>query len=91
MFKAFKGATACFLLTGSVFFTLVGAVHADERAWRVEKSTGQVWVSHGAVQPVSLGAETDLTAGDKIRTGRNGRVLLVRGAERILISPNSAI
>ena len=29
--------------------------------------------------------------GDTIRTGRNGRVLLVRGEETILISPNSVI
>ncbi len=29
--------------------------------------------------------------GDEIRTGRNGRVLLVRGQESILVSPNSVI
>ena len=91
MFSAFRGALASTLVSAFVFCTLTAAVHADERAWRVEKSTGEVWVSHGAAQQVSLGAETDLTAGDNIRTGRNGRVLLVRGEERILISPNSAI
>ena len=32
-----------------------------------------------------------LKPGDTIRTGRNGRVLLVRGEETILISPNSVV
>jgi len=34
---------------------------------------------------------TVLKPGDNIRTGRNGRVLLVRGEETILVSPNSVI
>ncbi len=42
-------------------------------------------------QPVSLSQQADLQPGDTIRTGRNGRVLLVRGEESILIAPNSAI
>jgi hypothetical protein len=65
--------------------------HADDRPWRVEKATGEVWVAKSDNQKVSLGTDTDLTVGDSIRTGRNGRVLLVRGEERIVISPNSAI
>jgi hypothetical protein len=42
-------------------------------------------------QTVSLSQQDVLKPGDTIRTGRNGRVLLVRGAETILVSPNSAI
>jgi hypothetical protein len=38
-----------------------------------------------------LTQEGTLRAGDTIRTGRNGRVLLVRGEESILISPNSVV
>ena len=36
-------------------------------------------------------AQTTLKPGDYIRTGQTGRVLLVRGAESMLISPNSVI
>ncbi len=43
------------------------------------------------VQTVALTGEAVLKPGDSIRTGRNGRVLLVRGEETILISPNSII
>jgi hypothetical protein len=40
---------------------------------------------------VSLTSDATLKPGDSIRTGQNGRVLLVRGEESILISPNSAV
>src|SRR4029079_14328993 len=36
-------------------------------------------------------AGATLKPGDSIRTGQNGRELLMRGAETILVSPNSAI
>ena len=40
---------------------------------------------------MSLKQEDVLKPGDTIRTGRNGRVLLMRGEETILISPNSVV
>jgi FecR-like protein len=64
---------------------------AQERAWQVTKSSGDVWITTAASQQVSLGADTALKPGDSIRTGRNGRVLLVRGEERIMVLPNTAI
>jgi hypothetical protein len=59
--------------------------------WRVAKSSGEVWVMRGDTQLVALNTESALSPGDNIRTGRNGRAMLARGEERILISPNSAI
>ena len=67
------------------------AAMAQDAAWHVGKSSGEVWIAASGVQPVSLSADADLKPGDNIRTGRNGRVLLERGEETILISPNSAI
>ncbi len=64
---------------------------AQSAAWRVSKSSGEVWVSTSGVQQASLTDDAVLNPGDNIRTGRNGRVLLVRGQEQILISPNSVI
>jgi FecR protein len=66
--------------------------HAGEgETWSVSKSSGEVWMTSTGAQQVSLGQEEVLKPGDTIRTGRNGRVLLVRGAETILVSPNSVI
>jgi hypothetical protein len=64
---------------------------ADDGVWSVSKSSGEVWVSASGAQQASLTQEETLKPGDTIRTGRNGRVLLVRGEETMLISPNSVI
>ena len=68
-----------------------GASAADDGVWSVSKSSGEVWLATNGAQQVSLNQEETLKPGDTIRTGRNGRVLLVRGEETILISPNSVV
>ena len=77
----------------AVFMLLhVGApAIAEDAAWRVGKSSGDVSITSSGVQPAALTAETTLKPGDAIRTGRNGRALLLRGEESILIEPNSVI
>src|SRR5450631_589136 len=63
----------------------------DGEAWSVSKSSGEVWMTTTSAQTVSLSQQDVLKPGDSIRTGRNGRVLLVRGDETILVAPNSAV
>ncbi|MBR0712948.1 FecR domain-containing protein [Bradyrhizobium liaoningense] len=67
------------------------AFAADGGVWSVSKASGDVWIATDGAQQVSLKQEEALKPGDTIRTGRNGRVLLVRGEETILISPNSVV
>jgi hypothetical protein len=64
---------------------------AAGEAWRVQKSSGEVWIGHAGAQPVALTSAAVVNPGDRVRTGPSGRVLLVRGVETILISPNSTI
>ncbi|QDF39393.1 FecR family protein [Bradyrhizobium symbiodeficiens] len=71
--------------------TASGAFAAEDGVWSVSKATGEVWVATDGAQQVSLNQEATLKPGNTIRTGRNGRVLLVRGEETILISPNSVV
>lgn len=68
-----------------------GASAAEDGVWSVSKSSGEVWVAANGAQQVSLTEDGTFKPGDTIRTGRNGRVLLVRGEETILISPNSVV
>ncbi|UWU67089.1 FecR family protein [Bradyrhizobium sp. NC92] len=82
-----RRALAAALILG----TASGAFAADDGVWSVSKSTGEVWLATNGAQQVSLTPEGTLKPGDTIRTGRNGRVLLVRGEETILISPNSVV
>jgi hypothetical protein len=74
-----------------VLGTASAASAADDGVWSVSKSSGEVWLATRDAQQVSLKQEETLKPGDTIRTGRNGRVLLVRGEETILISPNSVV
>jgi hypothetical protein len=64
---------------------------AQDGQWEVRRSSGEVWVAAPGVQKVALTPAAVLKPGDYIRTGQNGRALLVRGTESILISPNSAV
>ncbi len=77
-------ATACVLGTTS-------SALAEDGVWRVSKSSGEVWLTTSGAQPASLGQEEALKPGDTIRTGRSGRVLLTRGEETILVTPNTVI
>ncbi|WP_194467010.1 FecR domain-containing protein [Bradyrhizobium sp. CCBAU 53340] len=81
----------CALMAALILGTASGASAADDGVWSVSKSSGEVWLATNGAQPVSLNQEETLKPGDTIRTGRNGRVLLVRGEETILISPNSVV
>jgi len=68
-----------------------GAIASENDGWSVSKSTGEVWIASGEAKQVSLKQDETLKPGDTIRTGRNGRVLLIRGEETILITPNSVV
>jgi hypothetical protein len=81
-------------LAFAAWMASVSAYGADGE-WTVRKASGEVWAGAAGLQLVSLGQsqaqETVLKPGDTVTTGRNGRVLLVRGQETILIAPNSVV
>jgi hypothetical protein len=79
------------LVAAFVLATGSGALAADGGDWIVSKSSGEVWLTATGVQQASLKQEDVLKPGDTVRTGRSGRVLLKRGEESILISPNSVV
>jgi ferric-dicitrate binding protein FerR (iron transport regulator) len=68
-----------------------GASAAAENIWRVSKSSGEVSMTTAAGQQSAVTDGATVNPGDSIRTGQTGRVLLTRGEETILVSPNSAI
>src|SRR4051812_48387124 len=81
----------CAFAAALILGTASAASAADDGIWSVGKATGEVWVATSGAQQVSLNQQEALKPGDTIRTGRNGRVLLVRGEETILIAPNSVV
>lgn len=63
----------------------------ENRAWNVESHAGTVWVKQAALQPVALNPNESLRAGSTIETGNDGRVVLVRGDESIIVSPRTSL
>jgi len=59
--------------------------------WVVVKVTGSAWVSQPQLQKARLSSGSALRPGGTISTGSNGRALLIRGAERMLVGPNSMV
>jgi len=60
-------------------------------SWSLSKASGEVWVTSVDGEPRALSSARTLLPGDNVRTGKAGRVVLTRGQERIVVSPNSAI
>jgi FecR protein len=81
----------CVLTMAVALVASSGAFAGDDGVWSISKSSGEVWVTTSGAEQASLKQDDTLKPGDLVRTGRNGRVLLVRGEETILISPNSVI
>src|SRR4051794_38755565 len=86
-----KALCATLLLAMLVIFHAGSAAAGEELVWRVTKSSGEVSVTTAAGDHSALIAGATLQPGDNVRTGQNGRALLMRGVETILVSPNSAI
>ena len=79
------------LVAGAITLIQASGVAAQESAWQVARATGDVWIAGAGLEQASLDTASQLKSGDEIRTGRSGRVLLTRGEETILISPNSVV
>lgn len=79
------------LAVAFVLATASAAFAADGGDWTVSKFSGEVWLSGSDVQQASLKQQDVLKPGDTVRTGNNGRVLLKRGEETIMVSPNSVV
>ena len=90
-FMAWTGGFSRILTMAFALAAASNALAAEDGVWRISKSSGEVWTTVSGAQQASLTQEEVLKPGDTIRTGRNGRVLLVRGEETILVSPNSVI
>ena len=90
MFETIRSYFALLLLLTFVTFCLGSGAMVEEAVWRVSKSSGDASVTT-AGQWLVLTEGVMIKPGDNIRTGQTGQVLLKRGEETILMSPNSVI
>ncbi|MBN2358521.1 MAG: FecR domain-containing protein, partial [Deltaproteobacteria bacterium] len=57
--------------------------------WSIATRTGSVQVIKPGAQPISVTSVERIEAGDGLVTGPDGRLVLVRGAQTIVVAPNS--
>jgi hypothetical protein len=67
------------------------ATIADAADWRVVQMSGKVHVQQGPVRLASLSAGLVLKNGAVVVTEKNGRALLVRGEQTMIVAPNSMV
>lgn len=91
MLTGVRALSCALLLAACVAVTPASPAMAQDASWKVSKSSGEVFIDAPGAQPAALSADAVLTPGATVRTGSNGRVLLIRGAETIMVSPNSVI
>gem|GEM_PF-2474254 len=64
-------------------------IQPKSNVWSVSKLSGNAYLTTSGGQQTALSEGAILSAGSNIYTGQNGRVLLTRGEETILMAPNS--
>ena len=83
-----------FALTAS--FGLASIVAAPARAqerpgWRIVEQSGEVELIGTGARPVALTGGTGVGGGERIRTGADGRVVLRRSGDLLIVAPNSLV
>jgi hypothetical protein len=79
------------LATMVLAFTAGLAQAAGVRGWTIQERTGHVQLVKSGISPIALTVGDQLAAGDWIETGPDGRAVLTRGEEHIVVAPDSRI
>jgi hypothetical protein len=78
----------------SAFFTQ--ASFASDAVWTVAEISGDVEVIRGKMHKINYSNSViiigdKLLSGDALRTGKNSRIILIRGSQSIIVSPQSVM
>ena len=78
----------------AAFFVLIATpalAKEGSSAWIVAQKSGDVRVIHDGLQPASVQVRAALSPGDVIATGANGRAMLTRGDDYVVVAPGSRL
>ena len=64
---------------------------AGPAAWTVMQKSGDVRVLKNGLQPASVQVRDALSPGDVVATGANGRAMLTRGEDYVVVAPGSRL
>lgn len=92
MFRIPRNLTSGRILAAAVLMLAASTAHAGNTStWHVEMMSGEAYIQTDGAMPVSLTPNGTVAPGTVIETGEDGRVVLSRGTESIMISPNSSV
>lgn len=75
----------------AVFAAIRPAAADDGSAWRLVESNGKVHITKSGIRPVALTTGDLVGPGQRIVTDTDGRAVLRRGQNTIVVSPNSIL
>jgi hypothetical protein len=80
-------------LIGAILLIVASPAIAKDAsgAWIVAQKSGDVQVLRPGFQPASVQIRASLTAGDVVATGPNGRAMLTRGDDYVVVAPGSRL
>jgi hypothetical protein len=81
------------LIVTILFFVATPAIAKDggPAAWIVAQKSGHVQVVRAGMQPVSIQVRASLSPGDVVATGADGRAMLTRGGDYVIVAPGSRL
>ena len=92
MLRTHRKWTSGRILAAAALMLAASSAHAGSPAtWHVEMMSGEAYIQTEGATPVSLTPNGAVAPGAVIETGATGRVVLSRGTESIMVSPNSSI
>ena len=76
-----------------LFFLAAPAMAKDggPAAWTVTQKSGTVQVVRAGMQPASVQLRAALSPGDVVATGADGRAMLTRGGDYVIVAPGSRL
>ena len=80
-------------LVGSVLILFASPAMAKEAvaAWTVAQKSGEVRLLRSGMQPASVNLRAALAPGDIVATGANGRAMLTKGDDYVVVAPSSRL
>ena len=92
MLRIHRKLTSGRILAAAALMLAASSAHAgNASSWHVEMMSGEAYIQTDGAMPVSLTPNGTVAPGAVVETGETGRVVLSRGTESIMVSPNSSI
>ena len=89
--QAIIAALAATVLVAASLLLSGPALAEDKPSWVLAEQSGQVHLVKAGISPIALTPGDVFSGGDWIQTGPDGRAVLRRGEETIVVAPNSRI